>query len=174
MEHTSEIRVTCVFGRPVAAVSYRPSDASGSHDVMFDASGQHRESALRRVVAYLRALDDARLRAATATAAAAAATATATAARAVAETEAATATTTAATATAAAAEEEERRDTWARMCEVAEAVAAHTDFLRVDFFLDAASGHFWVNEMDPTYAYVTAIGFHGCVRAVRACVHVCV
>jgi len=113
--HTSEIRVTCVFGQPVAAVSYRPNDSTGEHDIMFDAA-KSRESATRRVMAYLAKVDKA----------------------------------TGATSSL-----------WKRIATTASAVARGTDFLRVDFFLNAESGQFWLNEMDTTYAYMTATGFHG-------------
>ena len=46
--------------------------------------------------------------------------------------------------------------TWEKMCSIAQTVAAGTDFLRVDFFLDEGTGDFWVNEMDPTFVQIAA------------------
>lgn len=108
ISHSSEIRITCVFGRPVAAVSYRPDDSDGVHDIMFD-HNKTRESSTRRVKAYLTKMD-------------------------------ATLSDGAGVSTS----------TWDKICAVASSVAKGTDFLRVDFFLDAQTGQFWLNEMDPT------------------------
>ena len=60
IKHTSEIRITCVFGRPVAAVSYRPDDSTGQHDILYDET-QTRQSTTRRVAQYLNELDRQRI-----------------------------------------------------------------------------------------------------------------
>ena len=56
IHHTSEIRITCVFGQPIAFVSYRPGDSEGIHDIMFD-ENVTRESSTRRVERYLHEID---------------------------------------------------------------------------------------------------------------------
>ena len=113
-----------MFGRPVAAVSYRPDDSSGTHDIMFDAK-KTRQSSLRRVKTYLRTIHSAQE--------------------------------TAGENTAGDGNTTETHSLWDRMSAVAAAVASGTDFLRVDFFLDAATGNFWLNEMDTTWVLIALL-----------------
>ena len=53
---------------------------------------------------------------------------------------------------------------WDKLSGIAGAVATGTDFLRVDFFLNAETGQFWLNEMDTTFV----------VEKTRECLCMCV
>jgi len=56
---------------------------------------------------------------------------------------------------------------WGRIAEAAAAVSQGSDFLRVDFFVEMATGTLLINEVDYIYQFVTARGWHGWIGAER-------